>query len=66
MFNEDFAQSALEIAALTESRLNALTFAALQVILTHYAPTGTPTDQITVWALEVVRDTQRLDSDVDQ
>ena len=66
MFNEDFAQNALEIAALTESRLNALTFGVLQVILAHYAPTGTPADLIATKALEVVRDTQRLDSDIDQ
>ena len=64
MFNEDFAQNALEIATLTEARLNNLTFGFLQAILTHYAPTGTPTDQLTVWTLQVVRDTTRLDPDV--
>ena len=66
MFNEDFAQNALEIAALTEARLNSLTFGVLQAILAYYAPTGTPSDQLTVWTLEVIRDTQRLDPSPDE
>lgn len=65
MVNEDFAQNALEIAILTESKLNALTFGFLQAILAHYAPTGTPSDQLTLWTLQVVRDTQRLDPSPD-
>ena len=66
MFSEDFAQNALEIAALTESRLNNLTFGVLQAILSHYAPAGTPSELITVWTLQVVRDTTRLDPSPDE